>query len=217
MNKLTTQIIILILLFLFPSVSFSQTFKCEFVSEKFKGGKSNEGRCSGDPETVFKSKFSKPERTEHCVLQYSGSTYDDYLDFRVNLEKKTVSYNQVRGITTHKLNESIEYFKRNGRKTEEEVREMYDKQNKMFSGNSKGKILSVNTHINTGMLEKGSETTQYLIIYKEMYLPNEQMYSLFIPDNGKSILTWYNFNNNPDYGRSSWIDLRFGKCVNTSK
>jgi hypothetical protein len=216
-TKLLTFLLALTFLFLFSSISFSQTFKCEFVSEKFKGGKTNKGECSGEPEILFSGKFTKVERTEHCRLSSPSSTYEDYLDFKVDVEKKVISYNEVQGITRHELNEMIEYHKRKGSKTEKEVRESYDKKSKMFSGKRKGEILSVNTHINEGMLyEKGLETTQYLIVYKSSYIPNEEIYSLYIPDSGNSILTWYNFSNNQSH-KGSWVNHRFGKCVNTSK
>ena len=73
-TKPLTFLILLTFLFLFSSVSFSQTFKCEFVSEKFKGGKTNKGECSGEPEIVFSGKFSKRERNEHCQLNYFPSS-----------------------------------------------------------------------------------------------------------------------------------------------
>ena len=216
MNKQLTLLLSLTFLFLYPSISFSQTFKCEFVSEKFEGGKTNKGECSGEPEIIFNSTISKSERNEHCRTSSLDLLFDDYLDFNVNVEGKIIIYDEVRGITPHDLRKMIKYHKRKGDQTEEEVRKSYDKQIKMFSGKRGGEILSVNTHINKGMLfEKGSETTQYLIIYKDSYIPNEQIYSLFIPDSGNSILTWYSFSNNPS-SKGSWVSHRFGKCVNTS-
>ena len=74
MNKSLTFLLSLTFLFLYPSISFSQTSKCEFVSEKFEGGKTNKGKCSGEPEEILNSKISKSERNEHCQLNYFPSS-----------------------------------------------------------------------------------------------------------------------------------------------
>jgi hypothetical protein len=213
MKNLTTQITILTFLFLFPSISFSQTFKCEFIQEKFESGKSNGGTCSGDPEISMSSSLEPRSREKHCRYNSTSSNYTDYLDFNIDLDKKTISYHEVQGVPLHMMRERIKYHQRKGDKTEEEVRKSFDYLKK-FSGDRKGEVLSVNTHLNRGMTDH--PTIQYLIVYKEGYVPNEYIYSLFIPNNGKSILTWYSFVDKSSIGKSSWVDMKFGKCVNTS-
>ena len=111
MNKLTTQISILLILFIFPSISFSQTFKCEFVSEKFKGGKSNQGTCTGDPEISFSSSVKTSSRTNHCKVD-SNIRYYDYLDFVVVLDIKLISYSFKSKMTNHGIDKMVLYEKK---------------------------------------------------------------------------------------------------------
>ena len=113
MKNLTTQITILIVLFLFPSISFSQTFKCEFITEKFKGGKSNEGTCGGDPEITFSGKNYTSPRHEHCRIDIV-TDYDDYIDFIVDTSNKTITYNVESGMTSHGIDGMVLYHKKRG-------------------------------------------------------------------------------------------------------
>ena len=66
---------------------------------------------------------------------------------------------------------------------------------------------------------KGIKTTSYLITYKKVYPKNitegELFYTLYVSQNGKSIISQYNTYSGRK-GGSSWVDMKFGKCVNTS-
>jgi hypothetical protein len=219
MKTLTTQITILIFLFLFPSVSFSQTFKCEFIQEKYKGGKSNAGSCSGDPELIFSTQNNLFPRHKHCKIEKVFG-YDDYIDFIVDTSNKTVIYNVKSGMTSHGINSMVLFHKRKGDESEEEVRESYGK---IRIRKEEGVEMTVQTSTemvdrNKGNNYKGDKTTSYLITYK-IVLPkhiseNENLFTLYIPQNGKSIISQYN--TWEDDSNSSWVDHKFGKCVNTS-
>ena len=106
MNKLILSILICFI-FLFPGKVFSTTFKCEFVQEKFDGGKSNVATCSGTGEIVKNLK-----RTEHCDVEFPVMNYRDYLDFNVDLNQKTIAYTTVRGTTDYGIKQMIQFHKK---------------------------------------------------------------------------------------------------------
>ena len=221
MKNLTTQITILIVLFLFPSISFSQTFKCEFITEKFKGGKSNEGTCGGDPEITFSGKNYTSPRHEHCRIDIV-TDYDDYIDFIVDTSNKTITYNVESGMTSHGIDGMGLYHKKRGDKSEEEVRESYGKTKvrKEEGVDVTVQSFSQMVDLNKDNKYKGIKTTSYLITYKKVYPKNitegELFYTLYVSQNGKSIISQYNTYSGRK-GGSSWVDMKFGKCVNTSK
>ena len=158
MNKLTTQISILLILFIFPSISFSQTFKCEFVSEKFKGGKSNQGTCTGDPEISFSSSVKTSSRTNHCKVD-SNIRYYDYLDFVVVLDIKLISYSFKSKMTNHGIDKMVLYEKKKGNVDEKEVREKF--RNSVMEYDQIMKILSTQTFTQLEDGFKGEKTTSY--------------------------------------------------------
>ena len=186
-----TFLLSLTFLFLYPSISFSQTFKCEFVSEKFKGGKTNEGTCTGEPEIVFK----KP-RNEHCKVQDFLIT--EFKDYIVNLTEKQMIYKERMGSFGKIVKQDWVYV------------EPY-----ILSISPFTQITGRNKQ-NT----KNVKSTSYLITYK-IVLPKEvseqeRMYTLYIPKHGHSVISQYNTTRNDINGESSWISMNFGKCVNTS-
>jgi hypothetical protein len=197
MKNLTIQIIILIFLILFPSVSFSQTFKCEFVSEKFKGGLSYSGSCSGDPVLSNETLSRMGKRNEFCKTSTSSPLlYTEYIDYVVDLDNKTIKYieNMGSGVT--------------------EV--------KSFSNKRSFDILSVNPFTQITITEKLEQiqTTSYLVTYKSKIgkiFKREEFYSLYIPNNGKSIVSSYHQSQDTRKGTYSMVKMLFGKCVNTSK
>jgi hypothetical protein len=185
-----TFLLSLTFLFLYPSISFSQTFKCEFISEKFKGGKSNEGSCSGDPELVY----GKP-RNEHCKVE-DNPLFFDYKDYIVNLTEKQMIYKERFGIVGEDLKREWDYV------------EPY-----VLSIHPFTQITGKNKHN-----KKGDKSTSYLITYKTV-LPKkvterERMFTLYIPQHGRSVISEYHTTD--INGDSSWVSMKFGKCVNTS-
>ena len=92
-TKPLTFLLSLTFLFLYPSISLSQTFKCEFIQERFKGGKTNEGSCSGNPEIVFSTEYDLKPRNKHCEVDDYSKYFSRYLiDYRVDLDNKIISY-----------------------------------------------------------------------------------------------------------------------------
>jgi hypothetical protein len=221
MNKKLTFLLSLTFLFLYPSISLSQTFKCEFIQEKFKGGKSNEATCSGDPELSFSSKNHTTPRHEHCDIDIVNH-YNDYIDFNIDTSNKTVTYNVKSGKTSHGMDMSVLRHKRKGDMSEEEVRESYGKTRIRTQEGLEMTVQSFSQMVekNKGNNFKGNKTTSYLITYKTVYpkriTENEDFYTLYIPQSGKSTLSEYHtFTDQND--SSSWVSLKFGKCENTSK
>jgi hypothetical protein len=214
MKTLTTQITILIFLFLFPSTSFSQTFKCEFVSEKFRGGKSNEGACSGDPEIVLSSKVNPSPRTKHCDVM-DNHNFNDLLDFNVDLDKKMITYSYKSGMTEYGVDDMVSYKKRKGNIDEKKVREQYSKLLEFDSRYIVSSVQQFTQRLNDRYT--GEKTTNYLITFTRTdQYGNEEVNTLFIPKNEKSILSSYDIISKPDKGSGSWINMKFGRCVNTS-
>jgi hypothetical protein len=185
-----TFLLSLTFLFLYPSISFSQTFKCEFVSEKFLDGKTNRASCSGDPELTIHS-----SRTPHCGDGIGAVTRIDYKDYVVDLKNKNIKYKSKTGT-----------LKEGNYKTNFE-RTVY------------GTILDVQSfNQNVYSKESGEENTiSLLIVYSvEGADSEEKPSSLYIPQNGKSIISEYSINFMTDHGDMSWVGMMFGKCVNTS-
>jgi hypothetical protein len=209
MNKIILSILVCFI-FIFPVKVFSKTFKCEFVQEKFDGGQSNEATCSGTGEIAMGLK-----RTEHCKVDFPVFSFSDYIDFNVDLNQKTIAYTAVRGVTDYGIKHMILDHKKKGDKTEEEVRKDYSK---VYKRKQEGfNILSINTYQSSPVLfGKEPLMTNYLIVYKDSYLdskrPDEHLYSLFIPNNGHSIITEYN-SSRTRKGESSWVNVKFGKCI----
>jgi len=190
MNKLTTQIIVLILLFLFPSVSFSQTFKCEFIQEKFKGGKSNKSMCTGEPESAYYP--IQKERTEYCInFPTQPTNYLDYINFEVDLEKKTVFWSDKFGM-------------------ENDYR-LVGNSNKIISSNVFEESVLV-----AGDENKFKSTISHLILFHPVIGDNVK--SLYIPENGKSIITSYDsYRNTSNSVETSRVILRYGVCEKVGK
>jgi hypothetical protein len=197
MKNLTNQIIIFIFLFLSPSISFSQTFKCEFVTEKFKGGKSNTGNCSGDPEIVFSVGVSQKPRTEHCEVD-DNTFFEDYYDYIVSIDDRTITYTEKSGKVTS-MGKGLM------------IKHSYN-------------ILSTKPFIQyVSEGGKRNPSISYLITYLQSFpkqpSTDENVFTIYIPHHGKSIISTYITNSGFTHNRgfSSWIKMKFGKCVNTSK
>jgi hypothetical protein len=191
-----TFLLSLTFLFLYPSISFSQTFKCEFVSEKFKGGKTNEGRCSGDPELSFDS----TDRSSHCESDpLVLDDYVDYLSYIVDLDNKVISYVE----------------KGKGRVFKSVII-------KSFKHNRSSEILSVHPHEQKALVADEDTDREFKVVITKSYLvvykTGNTLSTLYIPENEKSIISWFKpFGVNGGGRELSIIDNKFGKCVNTSK
>ena len=190
LKTLTTQIIILILLFQFPSVSFSQTFKCEFIQEKFEGGSSNNGICSGDPELNLGRKSN-----DHCWTEPINNGYEDYLDFEVDLNSGVINW-------IRRFEFSKDYLTKNKSNSEPKQVEQT------------GKVIShyfFKQRKGLGALTK--YTDSYIIIYTQESMYNDIVRTLYIPQNGKSIISRHITNADLLFGKeSSWLNIRFGTC-----
>lgn len=172
MKNLTTQIIVLVLLFVFPSVSHSTTFKCEFIQEKFKGGKTNEIICTGEPEYGF---IGNSDRNKYCLNTEvtQPNNYEDYIDFDVDLDKKTIYWTSVFGRSKSEKVDGISRDILSFDRVDETVSQW----------------VSSDEH-------NIKNTSSYLITFGQETLGKQKEYSrissLYIPESGKSILTDYN-------------------------
>jgi hypothetical protein len=196
-------ILSLTFLFLYPSISLSQTFKCEFIQEKFKGGKTNEGTCTGDPEILFSHKSYVSPRNKHCEVDEKVFSYEDYTNYIVDLENKKITFTSRKGVLVKGS----------------QVQETTGIENDILN------IYPFTQIKNNGEIDGKSKTTSYLVTYKSPFpdfmkniLIDEYFHTLYIPQHGKSIISsYYNNISQPDRkGDSSFINMRFGKCVNTS-
>lgn len=79
------------------NAAVAKTFTCEFMQEEEPNGKSNEANCSGDPEQVFSTSSYTPPRSAHCSVD-PVVYLDNYVDFRVDLTRATVTYTRVLGL-----------------------------------------------------------------------------------------------------------------------
>lgn len=214
MKKLLTKFIILIFL-LFPSTSYSISFKCEFIQEKFKGGKPNEASCSGFPESTFGISKIPWDRNIHCDNETEVTFYKDFRNYVVDLDKKTIKYIEKSGITPHGIDGMIEYSKSKGDVDENQARKKYSKVREYVRTPY---ILYAHSFPQTfsdrGDSFKEKKTTSYIITYANPGNPgNEYLYTLYIPENGKSIISEYIMFS----GDMSWIKNKFGNCALTSK
>jgi hypothetical protein len=198
MKTLTTHITILVFLFLFPSVSFSQTFKCEFIQEKDEDGSSNNGVCFFDPELR-----GDRRNNEHCWTKQitERDIYEDYLDFKVDVDKGVVNW-------TRRVESSTNYRTTN-RTTSEPSKTQ-----------ETGKIVSFYSF--PQVLQRGMNskvTVSYIIVYtqRSKYF-GEFVRTLYIPQNGKSIISNYRIHMDlfNDRIKSSSLDMRFGTCEKDS-
>ena len=195
MNKITALIYILTLLFLFPSVSHSTNFKCEFTEETFKGGKTNLVVCSGDPDIS-----GSGPRTKHCDNRPSFHLGADYLDFVVDVEAKNVTYKTVinSGESKNKVFSSSKYKIR--------TLYVYNERTRINKVETIGKSYLINFGVKWRNLDKKGEIKN----------EHEFIHVLYIPENGKSIITSFNSAGNL-VESTSWASMRFGKCVKNSE
>ena len=117
------------------------------------------------------------------------------------------------GLTNHGLDKIVLLEKRKGNVDEKTIREKYSG---VIKYDQTMKVLSTQhfTQLEDGF--KGEETTSLLITYTQLTKgKNEDVHTLFIPKNGKSIISNYLIMTQPD--KSSWVSHKFGKCVNTCK
>jgi len=210
-----TFLLSLTFFFIFPFVSHSTTFKCEFITEKFKGGKLNEATCSGDPEIAFSTDQYTEKRSEHCKPELPVS-YTDFIDYVVDLDKRLITYTEIsqyteRGLAYLKQN-ITEDLKKNKKDYEWYIGDLESVKEHKYSF----KILTVQ-YFNE--IVAGESRKSLFITYKKKSKytskPSDRFYSLYIPPQGKSIHTGYVSNPFPGK-RNSWVNIKFGKCVNTS-
>lgn len=212
MKITTTQITILAFLFLFPSVSFSQTFKCEFMQEDFLDGRSNESSCSGTPESVFGLNYS---RTQHCKFK----DIDRYTNYSLiaDLKTKKITYSVIYGNTRRYIEEKVAYHKNQGDMDKHEVRQKYSKIEKYDYISD---ILSAHPFVQIFSSRAGDygdvKSTSHLITFKRKLSnpEDESLFTVYIPENGKSIMSEYVLSSLR--GENSWLNMNFGKCVKTS-
>ncbi len=195
MKTQLTFLLSLTFLFLYPSISFSQTFKCEFGEEKLKGGRSNQIICTGEPEIKYDNFES---RTRNCYIRMVEHP-SNYMDSQiaVDLKKETIFWTKI--------------FGRFGKDKSDSINLMYQ---------------FLSSHVfEESIPMKGDEmkfkkTTSHLITYRNLTLIPQgwKNGSLYIPENGKSIITEYKTSKNDNnLGEYSEVRLRFGTCKKVEK
>lgn len=102
---------------------FARALDCEFIQEKEQGGKLNAASCSADPEVVYSTAHSPHPRDQHCNVAMFRD-YNDYVDFRADLDRKEVTYTEVTGIPKYLQEDVTRDFVNPGKVPLEEAREM---------------------------------------------------------------------------------------------
>ena len=214
-TKPLTFLLAITFVFIFPFVSHSTTFKCEFVAEKFKGGKTNVGTCSGDPEIVFGTKQYPAKRSLHCSNKTPVS-YDDYIDYVVDLDKRLITYTNKRQNTEVGLAMMMEHISESTFENKEDYELYIETLKAVKEYKFSEKILTIQSFNQTfdGSGKSLVITYKHITALSRPDRPEEIFYSLYIPPNGKSILTKYI--TQPLDSTASWVNHKFGKCVNTS-
>lgn len=95
MLRIFTPIVFVFLLL--DRTALANVIACSFIQEKEKGGKSNDATCSGDPEVIFSTRAYAHPRADQC--EQSNGFYEDYVDFRADLDAQEVHYTSVLGIS----------------------------------------------------------------------------------------------------------------------
>jgi hypothetical protein len=187
-TKPLTFLLALTFLFLFSSVSYSTTFKCEFIQEKFTGGKTNEVNCTGDPELLYPG-MNANDRKNHCLNTevVNPRNFEDYVDFEVDLDKKTISWISQHGGPRSELNI---------------IRESRD-------------ILSA---FKVPEFPGGAISYLITFRKDYWNSKRKQFGSLYIPESGKSIVVHYKTTHLPKIeSEPSSARMRFGICNKTKR
>lgn len=210
-----TFLLSLTFLFLYPSISFSQTFKCEFIQERFIGGKSNNYSCTMEPEVVFSYKGYTYPRTPQCK-DTDKYKYEDYKGLIVDMESKTIKWNRIEGYTEYGIKEMVEYGLEKHETTKEDLLKIYSETNKFnYSYEIISSYFLPETVLYTDENKKVKrKLEQSLLVVSTWKVGNgENVMSLYIPENGKSIITEYNVNMTPErFGEGSSVKIKFGTC-----
>jgi hypothetical protein len=219
MNKLVLPTLVFFI-FLLPFKSHSTTFKCEFVTEKFSGGKNSKSSCTATPEIIYGTINYTPPREVLCKYKSMMGDYWDYKDYIVDLNKKIISYKDEVGFTQDGIKRMTKSAMKNRKgESKQEIQRRYSTPHIYHTVTD---ILSSHSFIQKVNLSdsnnwKGENSTSYLISYKlKDRDESERFLTLYIPKNGSSIISEYLQTPNPDRGEGSWLSMKFGKCVQTS-
>ena len=71
------------------------------------------------------------------------------------------------------------------------------------------------TNRNRDNNHEGEQHPSYLITYEHDFTEFKQMSTLYMPFHGESIISEYGNDLSSD-GKTSWVNLTFGKCAQTS-
>jgi hypothetical protein len=184
-------------------------FECGFVYEKTKGGKSSDASCSYNGEYVFGTPSLPFPASEHCKTEPTHK-YKDFVNFRIDLLAKDITWDTHIGSSPFRVLERIEYYMRTEKLSREEATR---KAQVTYNIQSGFKIFNVNkiydTYFNDEITQADLKTPKYVPAYLITFGDKGSNYSIYIAgQSGRAILSKYD----SDHTGNSWVNLRFGKC-----
>ena len=144
------------------------------------------------------------------------SYYDDYIDYVVDLDKRLITYTNKRQNTEVGLAMMMEHISESTFENKEDYELYIETLKAVKEYKFSEKILAIQSFNQTfdGSGKSLVITYKHITALSRPDRPEEIFYSLYIPPNGKSILTKYI--TQPLDSTASWVNHKFGKCVNTS-
>jgi hypothetical protein len=109
MKKVLMSAVIASSIWFFVSSSFSQTFECAFIQEKYKSGKPNKAACSMLPEEVFSTGRHTPRKNEHCEIT-EVYNFEDFEDVIIDTKSKLITWTKHLGLTEDAKLVQKEYY-----------------------------------------------------------------------------------------------------------
>jgi hypothetical protein len=185
-------------------------FECGFIYDKFKGGKSSKAACSYEGEKVFSVPGGSGfPANEHCKTE-PVTGYTDLINFRIDLSKNKVTWEEQYGLAPFYEPEMIEYIMRTEKLSREEatkrVKGPYSATTYDFNIYHTERIYDTIfvDEVTRKHLDPPRYVPAYLITFGEM----GRGYSVYVSGkDSHAILSEY-----VSDGDATWINLRFGKC-----
>ncbi len=192
-------------------------FECGFIYDKTKRGKSGDASCSYTGERVFGIAHSLPP-WEHCKTEQVFDFKD--VKLRIDFEANNVVWEQQEGLAPFAIPQMIDYYMREEHIGREEAARKVNKPPPPWKQIPltyeifhvyKGEAFVSSDPITQTLPKEPKYMPVYTVTFGTNYkLPGNDLYSLFIPDNGidgNAIMSHYVAD-----GSDSWISMRFGKC-----
>ena len=190
-----------------PAVHDARGFVCGFISDKVKDGRSGDASCSYNADKVFVPPLPF---NQHCKTK----SVFDFEDVRLQLDfgTNTVEWKKDDGLAPFAVQRMTDHYMRKENLPRDQA-ERRATERAPFMRDFTYKILHVQKSEDSSYLDPITKAPRtqpkndalYTISFG--YIFGHTVYTLFIPENGNSILTRYWSDD-----EWSWVNHRFGKC-----